>query len=125
MTSDDRLILDFQQGSKEAFTELFDRYRDPICGFFRRRLENPAREEELTQECFLTLLRNAARYEPRAGFRSCLYGIAVHLVRAERRKAGRETPQDGAADPPSGKIRMRRSGFAKRSANWKKTTAKS
>jgi hypothetical protein len=33
MTSDDRLILDFQQGSKEAFTELFERYRDPIYGF--------------------------------------------------------------------------------------------
>jgi RNA polymerase sigma-70 factor, ECF subfamily len=93
MSSDDQLILEFQKGSREAFRELFERYRDPLYGFFRRRLDNPGRAEELTQECFLALLRNAARYEPRAGFRSYLYGIAIKLVSAERRKAGREVPQ--------------------------------
>ena len=100
MTTDDQLILDFQQGSREAFGELFERYRDPLYGFFRRRLGNPARAEELAQDCFLALLRNAARYEPRAGFRSYLYGIAINLVSADRRKAGREVPRDFAADEP-------------------------
>jgi RNA polymerase sigma-70 factor (ECF subfamily) len=102
MNKDDHLVVEFQQGSREAFTELFERYRDPLYGFFRRRLENPARAEELTQECFLALLQNVARYEPRAGFRSYLYGIARNMVSAERRKAGREVPRDGAAaDPPA------------------------
>jgi RNA polymerase sigma-70 factor, ECF subfamily len=93
MNSDDQLILEFQKGSREAFREIFERYRDPLYGFFRRRLENPARAEELMQDCFLALLRNVARYEPRAGFRSYLYGIAIHLVLAERRKSGREVQQ--------------------------------
>lgn len=93
MNSDDQLMLEFQRGSREAFRELFERYRDPLYGFFRRRLENPARAEELTQDCFLALLRNVERYEPRAGFRSYLYGIAIHIVSAERRKAGREVQQ--------------------------------
>jgi RNA polymerase sigma-70 factor, ECF subfamily len=102
VNSDDHLVLEFQQGSREAFSELFERYRDPLYGFFRRRLDNPARAEELTQECFLALLRNVARYEPRAGFRSYLYGIAIHMVSAERRKAGREVADDGAVkDPPT------------------------
>jgi RNA polymerase sigma-70 factor (ECF subfamily) len=102
MNTDDHLVFEFQQGSREAFTELFGRYRDPLYGFFRRRLESPARAEELTEECFLALLRNVVRYEPRAGFRSYLYGIAIHMVSAERRKAGREVPNDGAsADPPA------------------------
>ena len=102
MNSDDHLVLEFQQGSREAFTELFERYRDPLYGFFRRRLDNPARAEELTQECFLALLRNGARYEPRAGFRSYLYGIAINMVSAERRKVGREVADDGAVkDPPA------------------------
>jgi RNA polymerase sigma-70 factor, ECF subfamily len=102
MNTDDHLVLEFQQGSHEAFTELFERYRNPLYGFFRRRLENPARAEELTQECFLALLCNLARYEPRAGFRSYLYGIAINMVSAERRKAGREVPNDGAAkDSPA------------------------
>ena len=93
MNSDDQLMLEFQNGSREAFREIFERYREPLYGFFRRRLENPARAEELAQECFLALLRNAARYEPRAGFRSYLYGIAINIVSAERRKAGREVQQ--------------------------------
>jgi len=93
MNSDDQLMLEFRNGSREAFREIFERYREPLYGFFRRRLENPARAEELTQECFLAVLRNAARYEPRAGFRSYLYGIAINLVSAERRKSGREVEQ--------------------------------
>jgi RNA polymerase sigma-70 factor (ECF subfamily) len=99
--TDDQLILEFQRGSREAFTELFERYRDPLYGFFRRRLDNPSRAEELTQECFLALLRNVARYEPRAGFRSYLYGIAINMVSAERRKAGREVANDGAVEVPA------------------------
>jgi RNA polymerase sigma-70 factor, ECF subfamily len=101
MTTDDQLIVEFQQGSREAFSELFERYRDPVFGFFRRRLDDPARAEELTQECFLALLRNAARYEPRASFRSYLYGIATNMLFAERRKAGREirTEQSGDESP--------------------------
>lgn len=101
MTSDDRLVLELQQGSRDAFRELFERYREPLYGFFRRRLDNPARSEELTQECFLALLQNAARYEPRATFRSYLYGIAVHLVFAERRKSGREVANDTTAQEPA------------------------
>src|SRR5277367_1127 len=102
MTTDDQLILEFQQGSREAFRELFERYREPLYGFFRRRLDNPARAEELAQDCFLALLRNAAGYEPRASFRSYLCGIAINLVFAERRKAGREVAKDEKiADPPA------------------------
>lgn len=93
MDSDDQLMIEFQQGSREAFRELFERYRDPLYGFFRRRLENPARAEELAQDCFLAVLRNAERYEPRAGFRSYLYRIAIRIASAERRKSGREVQQ--------------------------------
>jgi RNA polymerase sigma-70 factor, ECF subfamily len=90
MTTDDQLMLQFQQGSRDAFSELFERYRDLIFGFFRRRLDHPARAEELTQECFLALLRNIHRYEPRASFRGYLFGIAANMVMAERRNAARE-----------------------------------
>lgn len=101
MNSDDQLMLEFRRGSRDAFREIFERYRDPLYGFFRRRLENPARAEELTQDCFLALLRNVERYEPRAGFRSYLYGIAIHLISAERRKLGRELQQSENFDCPA------------------------
>lgn len=102
MDTDDQLVLEFQKGSREAFRELFERYREPLYGFFRRRLDNPARAEELAQECFVALLRNVVRYEPRASFRSYLYGIAVNLVSAERRKSGRETSVDNLPEIAAG-----------------------
>jgi len=84
MTSDEQLMLEFQRGSAEAFTELFARYREPIYGFFRRRLDNVARAEELAQETFVAILRGIERYEPRALFRTYLYGIALSTRRSSR-----------------------------------------
>ena len=85
--TDEKLMLVFSQGSAEAFTELFHRYRLPIYAFFRRRLADPTHAEELSQETFLAVLRSAARYEPRALFRTYLYAIALKILRAHRRKA--------------------------------------
>jgi RNA polymerase sigma-70 factor (ECF subfamily) len=106
MVSDEALMFDFQRGSREAFEELFARYREPLYGFFRRRLEGSARAEDLAQETFLAVIRARERYEPRALVRTYLYGIALKLLAAERRKAGNMPParvvpeprQDDAAD---------------------------
>jgi RNA polymerase sigma-70 factor (ECF subfamily) len=84
--SDEHLMLVFSHGSADAFTELFRRYKQPMYGFFRRRVSDPAHAEELTQETFLALLRAAARYEPRALFRTYLYAIGLKILRAHRRK---------------------------------------
>ncbi len=105
MTTDEQLMLDFQQGSREAFAELFDRYRDAVYGYFRRRTAHAGRAEELAQETFLAVLQGAKRYEPRAAFRSYLFGIAFNLVSAEHRKTSRQQaglPPDvpTGADPP-------------------------
>jgi RNA polymerase sigma-70 factor, ECF subfamily len=92
MISDEALMLEFQGGSREAFEELFARYRQPLYGFFRRRLENKERADDLMQETFLAVVRATARYEPRALFRTYLYGIALKLLAAERRHASRNMP---------------------------------
>ena len=86
MTSDEALMLEFQGGSRAAFEELFARYQKPLYGFFGRRLNNPERAEDLTQETFLAVIRAVSRYEPRASVRTYLYSIALKLLAAERRK---------------------------------------
>jgi RNA polymerase sigma-70 factor (ECF subfamily) len=86
MTSDEALMLEFQGGSRTAFEELFARYHKPLYGFFGRRLNHPERAEDLVQETFLAVIRGASRYEPRAAVRTYLYGIALKLLAAERRK---------------------------------------
>ena len=94
MTSDEQLILEFQAGASAAFDDLFDRYRQPIWAFFRRRLDDAARAEELTQDTFLAVLKGADRYQPRALFRTYLYAIAVNLLRAERRALRRNSSRE-------------------------------
>ena len=49
-----------QQGRHEAFELLFDRYRSPIWRFFRRRIADAARAEELAQDTFVAVLQGAA-----------------------------------------------------------------
>jgi RNA polymerase sigma-70 factor (ECF subfamily) len=92
MISDEALMLEFQGGSREAFDELYARYRQPLYGFFRRRLDGEMRAEDLAQESFLAVIRGSARYEPRALFRTYLYAIALNLLAAERRKHRQSTP---------------------------------
>ena len=86
-STDEQLMVAFSQGSTEAFSELFARYNQPLFGFFRRRVADPAHAEELTQDTFLAVLRAASRYEPRALFRTYLYAIGFKILRAHRRKA--------------------------------------
>jgi RNA polymerase sigma factor (sigma-70 family) len=90
--SDETLMAEFQGGSQEAFTELFTRYRGPLYGFFRRRLQDNQRADDLTQETFLAVIHASARYEPRALVRTYLYAIAMNLLAAERRKRFRDSP---------------------------------
>jgi RNA polymerase sigma-70 factor (ECF subfamily) len=101
--SDEKLMLAFVQGFPEALNELYRRYQQPIHGFFRRRIADSSRAEELTQETFLALLRAANRYEPRALFRTYLYAIALKILRAYRRKtifrAAFLGPSDTVPDP--------------------------
>lgn len=92
MLSDEALMLEFQSGSREAFEALFERYRQPLYGFFRRRLNGSERALDLTHETFLAVLQNRLRYEPRARLKTYLYGIALHVLAAERRKQ-RSAPQ--------------------------------
>jgi len=96
--TDERLVLAFLAGERPAFDELFQRYRQPIWAFFRRRTPDPADAEELAQETFLALLQSSRRYEPRASFRSYLFGIAFNVLSAWRRKARLSVPPDARAN---------------------------
>jgi RNA polymerase sigma-70 factor (ECF subfamily) len=106
-TSDEDLMLACRTGVDGAFDALFARYRHVVWGYFRRRLRDAQRAEELAQETFLAVLRGAARYQPRSAFRSYLFGIAFNLLAAERRRAVAQSverltpiaPVDAPAEP--------------------------
>ena len=86
-SSDEQVMSAFSRGSADAFSELFMRYKQPLFGFFWRRVADRAQAEELTQEAFVAVIRAAPRYEPSARLRTYLYAIALKILRAYRRKA--------------------------------------
>lgn len=85
--TDEQLMAAFARGSTDAFSTLFTRYRQPLFGFFWRRIADRPQAEELTQETFLALFKAQGRYEATALFRTYLYAIAIRILRAHRRKA--------------------------------------
>ena len=85
---DETLMLEHGQGSEEAFVELMRRHQKGVLNYAFRMVQNRQIAEELTQEVFLALVKNAKRYRPTAKFTTYLYAIASNMVSKEwlRRK---------------------------------------
>lgn len=86
--SDESLMLAHGSGSEPAFAELVRRHYRPVLNYVFRMVQNRHIAEELTQDVFLALVKNAARYTPTAKFTTYLYTIASNIVKKEwtRRK---------------------------------------
>ena len=82
------LMLEHGRGSEAAFVELVTRHEKGIANYIYRMVQNRQIAEELTQEVFLALVKNAGRYKPTAKFTTYLYTIASNMVSKEwlRRK---------------------------------------
>lgn len=64
-----------------AFREIVEANEAAVHGFVRRRVQDPGRAEDLTQEVFLRAWRHAEQYDARrADVRGWLLGIARNLV---------------------------------------------
>lgn len=75
---DAALMLAYAAGDAAAFAQLYERHEKPVFRFLRRSLgaSGEAAADELHQEVWLAVVRNARNYEPRARFTTWLYGIA-------------------------------------------------
>ena len=103
--TDAELMVEARRGSRDAFQIVFERYRGAVWAFFRRRVADASRAEELTQDVFLAVIQGASRYEARGPFRAYLFGIAFNVLMAERRRNGHHesVPLEGdaVADTPN------------------------
>ena len=87
--NDEDLMLMHGEGSEEAFEELVRRHQKGVFNYMHRMVQNRHIAEELTQEAFLALVKNARRYEPTAKFTTYLYAIASNIVSKEWLRAKR------------------------------------
>jgi len=88
-------------GSQAAFEALFERYREPVWRFFRRRTPDAGIAQELAQDTFVALLEGARRYKAKGMFRSYLFGVAYNVLLADRRKQSRRRTDVLDVEPPS------------------------
>lgn len=81
--ADETLMLEHGAGSEESYAELVRRHQKGVLNFIFRMVHNRHIAEELTQDVFLALVKNAQRYEPTAKFTTYLYAIASNIVSKE------------------------------------------
>jgi RNA polymerase sigma-70 factor (ECF subfamily) len=69
-------------GDRDAFTALYQRHHAMVYRFARLMTGCNSAAEDIVQEVFLAVMRDAARYDPaRGALSSYLYGIARHHTR--------------------------------------------
>lgn len=75
-SSDENLMAAYARGDASAFDVLYARHRSWLYNTLTRQLHDRARADDVFQETWLSLIRSAARYEPRARFTTWLYLLA-------------------------------------------------
>jgi RNA polymerase sigma-70 factor (ECF subfamily) len=103
--TDESLMLRYQRGDRDAFGTIVRRHERPLYNFVLRQLRSPAAAEELTQEAFLRVVKNATEFKHEARFSTWLYTIARNLCvdHGRRMKHRRHASLDAAPsdDAPS------------------------
>ena len=84
---DQDLLRRALEGDEESFTALYRRRQGCVYRFALQMSGRPSLAEEVTQEVFLSVIRNAGRFDPQRGsLVAYLYGIARnHVLRCLER----------------------------------------
>ena len=103
---DAALMLRVKQGDGGAFTELVEKYKQPVLNLAFRTLRDRTEAEDLAQNVFVQVWKAAPRYEPTAKFSTWLFTIARNLCLNEIRRRTRhpaeslDQTRDDADDQP-------------------------
>ncbi len=89
-----RLLARAARGETEAFRKLFEAHHAAMFRFAYRLTNSVDAAEDITQECFLRLMRAPTFDHERASLRQYLYGIVRNLVRQRQQANGREVYWD-------------------------------
>jgi len=93
------LVHEARQGCEQAFLAVYHRHRTPVFQFAWRLTGSQAAAEDVTQECFLALMRGVSFDRDRGGLRTYLFGIVRNLVFRRLRISEREAEEAEATAP--------------------------
>jgi RNA polymerase sigma-70 factor (ECF subfamily) len=97
LTTELELARDARNGDETAFLVIYQRHRSAVYQFAWRMSRSTSTAEDVTQECFLALIRGAAFDNGRGTLRSYLFGIARNLLRRRLRTSEREAEEPAEA----------------------------
>jgi RNA polymerase sigma-70 factor (ECF subfamily) len=95
---DAALMLRVKQGDTTAFTELVEKYKQPVMNLAYRTVRDMTEAEDLAQNVFVQIYKSAARYKSTAKFSTWLFTIARNLCLNEIRRRSRH-PADSLDAP--------------------------
>lgn len=87
--TDEQLIELCKAEDISALKELLERYRNPLMGFIYSVIRDYHQAQDIFQETFIRVYREARRFRTGAVFKTWLYTIAMNLCRDAIRKAKR------------------------------------
>ena len=89
MQTDDALMQRVREGDDDAFAEIVDRYKDSLVNYLTHLVRSRDRAEEVAQDAFVRLYRNAEKYKQQERLGPYLFRIATNLVVTEARREKR------------------------------------
>ena len=87
--TDEELILAFQDGDRDAFNHIVERYKDKLTNFLYRFTYDIDSAQDLAQDTLLKVYINKDSYKEIAKFSTWIYTIASNLAKTELRKIKR------------------------------------
>ena len=95
----------FARGDAEAFEKLYRRHELRVFRYLHRNLRNEAGANDLMQEVWFAVVRNAVSYQPTAKFTTWLFTIAhnrmVDMIRSTSRLQSLDASDTAGGDGPS------------------------
>lgn len=91
--NDDQLLEDYgKRGDAAAFEILYQRFRKPLFGFIRQQLPESA-TNDVFQDCWADIIKQAADYMPCGSFRAYLFTIARRKIADFWRSQSKQSDQ--------------------------------
>lgn len=94
---DPELLEACRSGDRDAFRALFEMYKDKVYSIALRYSGNSATAMDITQDVFVTLFSQIARFRGDSSFDTWLYRLVANRCLDQRRKFSRIVPLIGEA----------------------------
>lgn len=89
--SDAELLQHYLEGDANAFSVLIKKYQGALFGYLAKLTGDKTAAEDIFQETFIKVFRNASQFQSGKRFKPWLYAIAVNAARDYMRSASRQS----------------------------------